>query len=105
MNRPINKRIVVVGGNGIVGKIEYNTLYKKYLPDILDYSGSIFDGAQMSFNEAVDYMQQIVYDLAIVAVPTPFDEKSGVLDCHYVYDAVQEVNAKIYLIKSTTNIG
>ena len=105
MNRPINKRIVIIGGNGIVGKIEYNTLYKKFLPDILDYSGSLFDGKQCSFNEAVENMQQVVYDLAIVAVPTPFDEKSGILDCHYVYDAVEEVNAKIYLVKSTTNIG
>jgi len=59
----------------------------------------------MTFELALEEVKNINYDLAIVAVPTPYDEKVGELDCHLVYDAIQEVNADIYLIKSTTNIG
>jgi len=101
-----NKKIIVIG-YGIVGKLEYNILFNKYVPDVLDLEFAIINGEfkTQKITESINELKTTNYDLAIVAVPTPYDEKIGLLDCHLVYDAVQEVNAKIYLIKSTTNIG
>jgi len=103
---------IIIVGFGVVGKLEYDTLYEKFFPDFLDVNGSMLfslfssgDNKLITFEEAIEKIKDVKYDLAIVAVPTPFDEKAGVLDCHLVYDAVKEVNADIYLIKSTTNVG
>ena len=100
----MNKRIIIVG-YGVVGQLEYNVLREKYFPEILDLNQSFVNKTPMTFELALEEVKNITYDLAIVAVPTPYDENVGVLDCHLVYDAISEVNAKVYLIKSTTNIG
>jgi len=92
-----------------LGKLEYDVLFERYTPDILDLNGSMLfsTGKQelLKFEDALERIKDVEYDLAIVAVPTPYDKESGVLDCHLVYDAINEVNAKIYLIKSTVNVG
>lgn len=102
------KRIVVVGF-GVVGKLEYNVLFEKYSPDILDLNGSMLfstgNHELLKFEDALEKIKDVEYDLAIIAVPTPYDKESGVLDCHLVYDAIQEVNANIYIIRSTVNVG
>jgi len=103
MNR---KKNIIIIGNGIVGKLEYNVLYDTYFPDILDLGYLIKDGniKCQSIEKSVEELKDIEYDLAVIAVPTPFDPSTGLLKCDYVEDAVNEVNAKIYLIKSTTNV-
>lgn len=104
----LDKRIVIVGF-GVVGKLEYDVLFEKYFPDILDLNGSMLfstgNSELIKFEDALEKIKDVEYDLAIIAVPTPYDKESGVLDCHLVYDAIKEVNAKIYLIKSIVNVG
>jgi len=98
---------IIVIGYGIVGKLEYKVLFSKYILDVLDLDFAVINGEckTQKITESINELKNINYDLAIVAVPTPYDEQAEVLDCHLVYDAVKEVNADIYLIKSATNIG
>ena len=100
----MDKKIIIVG-YGIVGTAEYDRLFEKYHPDVLDLKFAMIDHVQMSFELGLEEIKHIKYDLAIIAVPTPLDQKSGILDCHYVEEAIQEVNANIYLVKSTTKVG
>ena len=98
---------IIVIGYGIVGKLEYNVLFDRYVPDVLDLDFAIIDGEfkVQKIAKSINELKNTNYDLAIVAVPTPYDENTGVLDCHLVEEAVNEVNADIYMIKSTTNLG
>ena len=97
---------IIVVGLGIVGKIEYDVLYKKFHPDFLDKAKeSLIEGQFLSFDGALKKVKNIKYDLAIIAVPTPLVEETGKLDCSIVSEAIQEVNAEVYLVKSTLNVG
>lgn len=102
----MNKKIIIIGF-GQVGKMEYEILYKNYLPDVLDLNYLIIDSnfKTQSIDKSIEQLKNIIYDLAIVCVSTPLNNITGLLDCTKVLEAVNEVNAKTYLIKSTVNVG
>ena len=97
---------IIVIGMGIIGKIEYDVLKDKFNPDYIDkYKGSSINGLLFkNYNEALKETRNINYDMAIVCVPTEL--KDGItLDMTEVHNAVNSVNANVYLIKSTLNVG
>lgn len=101
-----NKKIVIVG-LGQVGNLENNILYTKYEPDFIDKSRISFINNIYfdNYNQALDEAKKVVYDLAVICVSTPLDSVSGLLDCTEVLNAVNDINADRYLIKSTVNVG
>ena len=84
---------IVIVGYGVVGQLEYKNMIKlnpcicdKYKPEV-----SNFD-------------PELEYDLAFIAVPTNNTE-NGLCDITEVRNALDEVKAKIYIIKSTVLPG
>ena len=85
-----NKIIII--GYGVIGKLEYKIL-EKLKPYIYDkYNQS---------NNTANLEEE--YDFAIICVPTPLKDNS--CDTSEVWNAVNEVKAKIYIIKSTVAVG
>lgn len=87
------KNIVIVG-YGTIGKLEASILSRSHelKVDIID----------PKYNLSAD--PEIVYDLAVICVPTPNDEE-GRCDTSLVKSAILNTNAKVYLIKSTVIPG
>lgn len=82
---------ILIVGYGIVGKLEYKIL-EKLKPDIYD-----------KYNLEVNTKKDCCYDLAIISVPTPTVD--GLCDVSAVWDAINENDAKVYLVKSTVSVG
>lgn len=80
---------ILMIGYGIVGKLECDVL-KKFNPDIYDKAG-------------LNTKQNKKYDLAVIAVSTPTID--GKCDVSEVWNAVNENDAEVYLIKSTVAVG
>lgn len=86
---------IIIVGFGNIGRLEYDILErlnpKKYDPKLY----------------TPKYLQQLAedtYDLAVICVPTPLNEH-GMCDISIVEQAVDTINAKVYLIKSTVIPG
>ena len=81
-------RILIVG-YGIVGKnVEKELSYLK--PDIYD-----------KYTNLKTKKDNILYDIAFICVDTPYIDEKNPCDLCEVKNAIQENNAKIYVIKST----
>lgn len=101
----------VIVGMGIVGKNIYDELIRLN-PDYIDINtGSeihLQDGLprKMAFQQSIEHLKVngIKYDLAIICVPTPLKDNKKDLNMSYVFDAINEVDADIYLIKSTIGV-
>ena len=86
-----NENIIVVG-YGVVGQLEYKNM-EKLKPDIYD-----------KYKTEVNTKKDIKYDLAFVAVPTNQTE-TDLCDVTQVRAALDEVDADVYVIKSTVLPG
>lgn len=85
MNTP---KILIIGC-GIVGSNVKKTLEKLH-PDVVDKFKP----------ELTTYNPELEYDIAYVAVDTPYNEK-GACDTTEVFNAVRDNKAKVFVIKST----
>jgi UDP-glucose 6-dehydrogenase len=82
---------IVIVGFGTVGKQEYVKI-SKLNPDIYDVR-----------IETYKTLKNIVYDFAIICVPTPTVEAKQ--DLSHVKDAINRIKANIYILKSTVLPG
>lgn len=108
-----NKKILVIG-YGYVGKAMHKTFKDKYDCDLVDPSFEVNqielddDGKTLKYNLVADIPKGILYDLAVICVPTPMKETRD-CDISIVEESVKKIAdlklAKTVLIKSTVAPG
>lgn len=103
------RQIVVLGGEGYVGKIVCKFLKRNSNNNVLSVDKS---GTYISINGSMEseanynyWVSKQKHDFAFICVPTPMIEKTGRCDTSIVEECVKLVNADIIVIKSTVEPG
>lgn len=80
---------ILIIGAGVVGTNLYNEL-QDLQPDVYD-----------KYKKILNYKEYKKYDFAFICVDTPYIDKENVCDITEVKNALEEIDADIYIIKST----